>query len=1077
VKVRLLGPLAVLDDSGHALAIPGGRQRTLLALLALNPGRVTPADRLIDDLWGAAAPQQPGNALQIAVFKLRRALGADFIETRPPGYVLCLPAENVDAFRFEQLVREARAAVADGRAESAIDHFDEALEQWHGDALAEFSDVAPAMAAASRLEELKAVTIEERFDALLALGRDADLIPDLDAAITALPFRERLRGQLMLALYRSGRQADALRAYRDARQVLAEELGLEPGSELRRLEAAILGQDGALDRPAAMPPDKEPAGSRGGRAATLTNLRPALSSFVGREEDITGIGELLEDHRLVTLVGAGGCGKTRLATEFAGRQLDTFGDGVWFAALDTVAGGGSVTVAVAEAVGLSSADTAGQPALAATGVLERLQSMLGERTALVVLDNCEHVIDDAARLAVDLLASAPRLRIIATSREALRVPGEMVWRVPPLGTDEAVTLFTERARAAAATFAPSDTDRALVAELCGRVDGMPLAIELTAAHTTAFTIGQLAERLDDRFRLVTGGARTALPRHQTLRAVTDWSYDLLFDDERKVFERLAVFVGGCSLEAAEIVCSDDALSGEEIGGLVGRLVDKSLVVADGSGRFRLLFSLADYGRARLDDRGDGDSVRDRHAAHYAALCQGSYLDWRTAGGHDQAWWLAVLTSELDNIRAALDWSIARGDATTAQLIAGHIGWFWWNTGRAAEGHHSVERALACAGPTPAWVRAPAVTNAAWFGLEAGQVDAAARYAAEAIALCEQVADYTSLGIAWALSAQLALLEGRNDVAAACLDSAQQASESASEPWYKGVAAAARSWAGFLAGRTEAAEREAMTALAVLRSVGDICNLVWMLSTHSRRLQTSGRIEEAEAAVREAHDVCEAHSLRGWQVTMSARLGSLALQRGEYERGAELYRSAISLARELGLPAAEAVALDGLGVAHRRAGRLDEARRCHQGVQAIADRIGPTVTIVSSRAHEEGGAAYTSSQLGYVAEQTGDVDEASRRHGEALGLAEAQGDKVGIALALEGLAGVAAAASDGEQAARLLGRARQLRATAGSELHGDERIDVQRAERRARELLGDDGYDAIWSSRIPEVGTLDDQITH
>ncbi len=653
MEVRLLGPLEVVDDRGETVAVPGARQRALLALLALNPGRVTSAEHLIDELWSATTPQRPDNALQLVVFKLRRALGAATIETRPPGYVLVVPEENVDAHAFEALVHRGRDAVARERTAPAIECFEAALDLWRGAALAEFGDVASAVSAAVRFEELRATTIEERFEALLAMGRDADLIPDLDAAITAMPFRERLRGQLMLALYRSGRQAEALRAFREARRVLADELGLEPGVELRRMEAAILGQDEALEVRA------EARSSEQDLAPPPTNLRPALTTFVGRQDDIAGIGELFREHRLVTLVGAGGCGKTRLAAEFASRQLAAFPDGVWFAALDTLTSGDAVPAAVAEAVGLSAADTAGQPGLGPVDVNDRLRTMLMDRSALVVLDNCEHVIDDAARLAVDLLASAPQLRLLATSREALRIPGEMVWRVPPLGTDDAVTLFTERARAVLSNFELSDGDRANVTEVCARVDGMPLAIELTAARTNAFTVGQLAERLDDRFRLLTAGARTALPRHQTLRAVTDWSYDLLFDDERTVFERLAVFTGGCNLEAAEAVCADEDLPSTEIGGLVGRLVDKSLVIADGSGRFRLLQTLAQYSRERLDAHG-GDTVRDRHAAYHAGLAELSGVDWRRPGGQSQTWWLACLTTELDNVRAALDWSITRG---------------------------------------------------------------------------------------------------------------------------------------------------------------------------------------------------------------------------------------------------------------------------------------------------------------------------------------------------------------------------------------------------------------------------------
>jgi predicted ATPase len=766
------------------------------------------------------------------------------------------------------------------------------------------------------------------------MGRDAVLVPDLEAAIASMPFRERLRGQLMLALYRSGRQAEALRAFREARGVLAEQLGLEPGSELRRLEAAILGQDDALELGTESGP-VEPA-----LPATPTNVRSALTSFVGRQDDLAGIGALLDAHRLVTLVGAGGCGKTRLAIEFAARRLTAFPGGVWFAPLDSLSSGDAVPAAVAEAVGLSAADTASQPVLAPTDLSERLRAMLTDRTALVVLDNCEHVIEQAARFSGDMLVWAPRLRLLATSREALRIPGEVVWRVPALGTDDAITLFTERARGARADFELSEDDRAIVAEVCSRVDGMPLAIELTAARTSAFTVGQLADRLDDRFRLLTTGTRTALPRHQTLRAVTDWSYDLLFDDERAVFERLAVFSGGCSLEAAEAVCSDEDLAPAEIGGLVGRLVDKSLVVADGSGRFRLLQTLAHYGRQRLDDDG-GDAVRDRHAAYHAELAELSSVDWRRPAGHSQTWWLDCLTSELDNLRVALDWSITRGDAQTAQQLAGSLGWYWLHAGRAVEGHRWLEAAVACGAPTDLPVRAGAVAWAAWVGLVAGDTDAAARHAPEAIRLSEQAVANTSLGLAWTVSAQLALLEGRADLAATCLDRAQAADEAVDDQWHKGIAASLRMWAASLRGEQEPAAREAHTAVRIFRSVGDVCTLAPTLIEYSRMLESVGKLDEAEEVAREARDVSENFGLRCWQSTTRARLGSLALVRGDTTRAAEHYRAALDLARDVVLPTAEAAALDGLALTWERNGDHESAHRCRQEARALLDRIGHT----------------------------------------------------------------------------------------------------------------------------------------
>jgi predicted ATPase len=490
-----------------------------------------------------------------------------------------------------------------GEAGSASELLTEALELWRGPALADLVD-APGMAAvATRLEELRAAAVEDRFDAELALGQHVQLVAEVEAAVAAAPYRERRRSQLMLALYRAGRQTEARRAYHDARSLLAEELGLEPSPELRRLEAAILAHDQSLELRGKSAPQATTVAADAVAHDAPTNLRPALNRFVGRADDLHAVSELLAVHRLVALVGPGGSGKTRLALEVARRVAGSFPDGVWFVALDAVGSGSDAIGAITAAVGLAAGDTSGQRPLPAGARAERVGAFMAEREALLVLDNCEHVIEDAAAVAEDLLAAAPRLRVLATSRERLRVPGEMLWSVRPLTPADSLELFAERAGAAAPTFELTDTTEPFVAELCRRLDGMPLAIELAAARVRAFPVEQLLERLDDRFRLLTGGARTALARQQTLRAVVDWSYDLLFEDERRVFERLSVFAGGCTLEAAEAVCADDEeVPDVSVADIVARLVDKSLVVAEEARRYRVLFTLGQYGRERLAAR-------------------------------------------------------------------------------------------------------------------------------------------------------------------------------------------------------------------------------------------------------------------------------------------------------------------------------------------------------------------------------------------------------------------------------------------------------------------------------------------
>jgi predicted ATPase/DNA-binding SARP family transcriptional activator len=907
VEIRLLGALEVVEGS-RSIAVAGGRQRALLTVLALNPSAVVSVDRLVEELWGDRQPSDPANALQIAVGKLRRSIGADIIARRPPGYVLTVSEDDVDARRFERLANEGRAEIAAGRQAEATARFDRALALWRGEPLAEFGELPMARAAASRLHELRASVQEDRFDALLATGQDAQLVPDIDAAIAAAPFRERLRRQLMLALYRCGRQADALRAFAEARLVLGEELGLEPGVELRQLESAILNQDPSLQVPptaagaavTAPAPPNPPA---------PTNLRPALTSFVGRERDAANVTELIRRNRLVTLLGPGGSGKTRLATEVASRHVADYADGVWFAALDTI-GSDGVANAVAAALGLPMADPSGQLASTSPSI-DRLRNVLAGRTALIVLDNCEHVIDDAAELATELMASVPGVRLIATSREALRVAGEVVWTVPALEVDDAVTLFTERANAAGANLDARAVDRADVAELCRRVDCMPLAIELTAARTNAFSVPQLIERLDDRFRLLTGGVRTALPRQQTLRAVTDWSYDLLFEDERLVFERASVFVGGFRMEDAEVVCADDRLPARDVGPLLGRLVDKSLLVPDRSGRFKMLLTLAQYGQERLADHGHSEAARNRHAAHYLQVALPSFGDWQSPGGRSQAWWLARLADEHDNLRAALEWSISTGDAETAQLLGGHLAWYWWHAGHSIEGQRWLERALALSDPTPPSVRARAVTWSAWLSMLAGAWETASVRADEAISLGEQSGDIALVGLAWVASAQFALFEGRQQDAAQHFARGHEAHVAAGQPWNTAIAAALRSRSARLRGDVAAAVRDIHVSIDGFRAIGDHANLIASLDHLSQMLQMQGDIDGAQRTVEEALALSGERALRGWSSPMSARLGSLALSRGDLQAAAGQFEVALRTARELGLPLAEAAAIEGL----------------------------------------------------------------------------------------------------------------------------------------------------------------------
>lgn len=910
VRVLLLGPLLVLDESGTAVPVPGVRQRSALALLALRPGTVCPADRMIDELWPGEPPRRPANALQLVVSKLRRALGGDAITTEGLGYRLALEPDDVDGTEFERLVGWGRAALGDGRVEQAVEAFETGLSMWRDDvALQELADLPSVSAAAFHWDELRAAATEERFEGLLLLGHSGDLVPELKSAIRSWPFRERLRARLAIALYRSGRQAEALAALAEAHRILAEELGLVPGAELRQLESAILNHDPVLlaapQRSGGPSAPTAPVYDAGDGSAG--NIPPSLTSFVGRTDDLQAVADLLGRHRLVTIVGPGGSGKTRLAAEFARRHPGSFPDGTWFAGLDSILAGSEVDSVVASALGFEATDLTGPLAANPGGLRSRLAAAVAGRRCLIVLDNCEHVIDDAAALAATLLREAPGARLLATSREPLRIGGEGVWTVTLLSRDDAVTLFGDRARAVAAEFGEVDDDE-LVARLCDGLDRLPLAIELTAARANAFTVEQMHDRLRT-WAAIDGGERTAAPRHRSLRAATDWSHGLLFETERAVFRRLSVFAGGCSLDAAEAVCAGDQVTIDEVAGTIARLVDKSLVVA-ASGRYRLLVTLADYAGERLDEAAERSSTAQRHARCFADLAERSLIDWRRPGGRDQAWWLRRLHIDAENIRRALTWSCANGDGPTAARLGIGLGWFWWHAGQAVEGLEWLERILLIDGLPPI-SRGGLTTWLACLAMATAQPDLAAAHASAAEVLLADDGDPALRSVASAMRLQAALTGGDLAGALESLHRSIEANERIGEPWFQGVAAAMRAGEATVVGNLARAEQELGAAIAHLRTVGDVCTLVLAVDQLVSLLLARRAADDAEAALTEAVELCRHHGLRGWQAVTLNKLAAVRLARGDHAAARELNEASYRLAGELGLRSIEAVARAGL----------------------------------------------------------------------------------------------------------------------------------------------------------------------
>ncbi len=643
---------------GVPVPVGGPKPRLALALLAAHRGSVVSTDRICDELWGDSQPADPAAVLQSHLSRLRRLLRPEAaIVAQPPGYLLDAPADLIDAGRFELLCEQA-ATTSDPKA--AIQLLERALACWRGPAFDEFVGREWVTPTAARLDERRAKASEDLFDARLAIGVDAMLVGDLEAAVAEQPLRERLWCQLITALYRGGRAAEALRRAEAYRVLLREELGLDPSPALRELEGRVLNDDPTLARGNPQP-RRLPSRGRSGEATRL----------VGRNRELESIIILVRSQRMVTLNGPGGVGKTRLAKRLANELWDEFDGEVFVTELAAVHDPASTVAAIATATDIQQRQH--------LSVEETLVDYLRSRRALLVLDNCEHLRATVASLADRLLSSCPTITLLATSREVLGLPGEQVWRVGPLDVPAvgsgpaavaeapAAQLFVERAIAARPGFGLGPDNVADVVSIVHRLDGMPLTIELAAARIRAMSTSALAERLESGFELLSGAQPSLAPRHRTVEDLVAWSHDLLDADEQLLFARLSVFTGSFELDAAEEVCGED-LGLVNVPGLLANLVDKSMVqlTDELAPRYRLLETLREYGRGRLSDAQQGD-LRARHARWFLEVAERCAL---ALAGPEEANAVLVLDREFDNLRGALLWSIEHAEIDVAlRLVA------------------------------------------------------------------------------------------------------------------------------------------------------------------------------------------------------------------------------------------------------------------------------------------------------------------------------------------------------------------------------------------------------------------------
>jgi len=806
-----------------------------------NANRVVSRERLIDDLWGDAPPETAVTMVQVYVSRLRKLLPDATLETRPPGYLLAVDPATIDLWRFEALVAEAR----DAHPEHASSLLREALALWRGRPLAEF-DEPFAQIEGGRLEDLRLAAIEQRVEADLALGGEAELIGELEALIAENPTRERLRVQLMLALYRSDRQAEALDAYRSARLAL-DALGLEPSAALKQLEKQILVHDVALEVPR--------------REANL-NLPYPVSTFVGRERELAEILEHGRDERvrLLTLTGPGGSGKTRLALAAAHQLLANHPDGVLWVNLTPVREASLVVPTVAQLLGAKTP----------------LAVHIRKRRMLLLLDNFEQVVEAGPDL-IELLLSCPNLRLLVTSRERLRTSGEMEYRVPPLDAPDAVALFCERAR-----LEPDDD----IESLCERLDNLPLAIELAAARTNVLSPAQILERLTDRFDLFTG-VRDAHSRQSSLRAMMEWSHDLLDERERTLFAQLGIFAS-CTLEAAEVVCDAtvDALSS---------LVDKSLLRLSGE-RFSMLETIRQYAHERLEARDDRQLIARRHADYIMALAEEADVRLMRSGGRVLE---ERLEAELGDIRLALGWA-REHDVDLGLRLAASLTLFWMGHNLLEEGRRWCTELLALGEDASDYARAKAIMAAAVFAGISGDHAEGELLHERALVLFREVGD--RFGIAWSLHGLApSLIEtGRPERARRCLEEALPIHRELGDEL--GVKRTVQLLGTIESDRGDMVRgRELLgESIELARSHGD--RFGESVSHHSLgNLElTAGRLDAAATAFRagleEARDI-DSGRMACYCV---AGLSAVAAAGGEEERAARLWRYAEQLEAEFGI---------------------------------------------------------------------------------------------------------------------------------------------------------------------------------
>ncbi|MFC0437016.1 BTAD domain-containing putative transcriptional regulator [Kutzneria buriramensis] len=935
LDIGVLGPVEVAGPGGR-VDLRGRGQRTLIARLATQPGTTMPQDALVKALWPQAPPPTAVKTLHSHMARLRQQLRragvADAIATRDPGYVLLASPNTVDAIRFEDLAAAGRNALAMGKNELSSGLLRAALTLWRGEPLIDCRPGEWARAVAVRLGEIRFAASEDLISARLALGEHVTAIGELESLVTQHPFRERLWELLILALYRSGRQGDALAAFHRARATLVDELGIEPSRQLRQLEGAVLAADPTLDLSAA---PTRPAAGRVTAGRSQHRVPVPLTRLVDRAADISRTQWLLDRRRLVTLTGPGGCGKTRLAIAVAaGYDTDELG----FVDLTSLTGPALVPQSVADAFRL--------PEHAGRDVLDTVVDHVRDRTTLLVLDNCEHLVRACAQLVRALLSVCPTLRVLATSREPLHVPGESVHTLRPLPTPDpdathsfddlasydAVQLFVDRAQEAGAHIEKDRATAQALATICASLDGLPLAIELAAARTAALPVSRIAEHLRDRFLALCSGGHGARPQHRALHATIKWSYDLLTPDEQALFRNLAVFAGGFELPAVEALWPHhNAVD------LLGRLVEKSLVTKEtDTARYRLLDTIRHFAAEQLTPE-ERAQARRLHADYHLRLAEQAERHLFGAGAVP---WLERLAAEHENFRAAVTWTLAQPDPTLALRLTGALIRYCRLRGHHRDCRDWLTAALEHGGRAPATLRAKAFAGAAGVALLQCDYDPAVLLAEQSLILYELGGNQRGLAFVRSLLGSICREQGDYpralDYHRSALRNFQDLDDefgiahalhlNAFTAWLRGDLDSARRWAyeslqrsrklgdaestssalrhlaavAHYRGDNKLACRLLLEARAISELIGCREGIAWALNLLGLVYHATGSAE-AEPLLERSLAVHRELGDRWRTASVLEALAAIACDRSAWTRAAELLNEATEIRGELGIP--------------------------------------------------------------------------------------------------------------------------------------------------------------------------------